>query len=274
VGWYRPGVAGAVLALSILGTIWVVAWAAVSARSRRANDALAVVGRLLDGAVDPGTASVHGRFHGVATTFRLATRGGGSASERWTEIDCELPRGYPVVLHLRRHTSGDQLRIARGEMVDVVVGDLRFDDQFLVEGAPDAVIRRLLSPEVRGYLVGHSVITLDTVDDRLRLAVDRCLMEPREAEAAILCVTSIAASLRAATYAVEAEVPPADAADPYRGVPDDRPIQEARAARGTEVAEVAAVRERRIASDRGAVLFAVALMAMALLATVCGVATQ
>src|SRR5580698_5761395 len=79
---------------------------------------------------------VFGRCNGVPMCFRYASRGSGSNTERWTEIDVDVPSSYPFTLNLRRHRWTDRRRIESGDLIDVEVGNRRFDDEFLVEGAP------------------------------------------------------------------------------------------------------------------------------------------
>lgn len=202
------------------------------------------------GGEQDSSVSAWGGALGPYATVSFVNRRGGRAAPAWTEIDVELPRRYPLTLHVRRHESGDRAAIARGAMVDVEVGDAAFDDAFLVEAAPADVVRHLLTPAVRRYLTGSRRVELLTPPDRegiLQLALKGWDVQLFEVDEALDLAIEIAASVRDAFAEVEAETPavPAGAGSPFRQELDDRPAREAQARREDEVARVADLRPAR-----------------------------
>lgn len=200
-----------------------------------------------------GSASTNGlqcTYRGVATRFAFETRGSGSHSESWTYVECALPAGYPFTLHVDRHGFFDAGKIERGTMVDVVVGDQAFDGAFRVEGAPAAVVQRVLTAPVRAYLLAQPRVDVATEHQRLRLAVRGWLERRDTAGAALDCATAIAGAVRGASLALDAEAPTAQEGPAYRAIASDAPLQEVRAARAAEVRRVEAVRASRRSGER------------------------
>jgi hypothetical protein len=221
--------------------VLVIATAKSGADLRRVLvDALAVA---LDGTADHAAQSARGTRRGVPTWIRYL-RPDDRSDVFWTVVECTLPAGYPLSFQVRRRRAADGQRLRSGAVVDLAVGDPRFDDPFLVDGVPGEVVRRLLTPEVRGYLLSQTVVELDAGDGRLRLWVSGWLDE-REAIAAIDCAAGICAQVRDASADADAAVPRTTTQGPYRPIPDDAPLRAARAARAAEVAAREARRPRR-----------------------------
>jgi hypothetical protein len=247
--------AGPVLLLLLFGGVvaMLLAWTAgVNAEhERRVNARLAQIASQLGG--QAGSNAAVGRHGGVPVTYRFASRGAGSTSESWTEIDVDVPQAYPLELHLRRHLRSDFPQIERGEMIDVQLGDPAFDPEFLVEAAPADVARILLDRDARCYLATHAAVQLDTttVDGRrvLRLAFVGWREDLVEAMAAIGVVTRIASRVRDAFAAVSATGPVRDVGTPYRPLLDDSAVHDADAARLREARHVEQVREARTAAE-------------------------
>ncbi|MBK9036517.1 MAG: hypothetical protein IPL61_35595 [Myxococcales bacterium] len=247
----------------VVAAIGGVVWGIVRASTRR--DMLRELAASLGGEATSNTAA--GQLDGVRVRLEFATRGSGSSSESWTYVDGVLPSGYPLVLHLEEHGWFDAGKIARGEMIDVVVGDLPFDQKFRIEGAPADVVQRLLTPPTRAYLLAQRRVELTTTPGNLRMAVRGWLEQPADARAALALVAGLASGLRAASLALDAEVPmTTGAGGAYRAGPDDAPLRAAREARAEEVARVEATRTARLARQRFIVI-AIAVAIAAVLAT-------
>jgi len=67
---------------------------------------------LAEGTHDGNTA--WGTAQGLDTKIAFTTRGSGSNTTSWTEIDVELPAAYPLSLHVRRHAFFDRGPIEKG----------------------------------------------------------------------------------------------------------------------------------------------------------------
>ena len=189
-----------------------------------------------------------GRRRGHSVLYRFEHGSFGRSTEPWTEVIVALPRRYPLELHLRRQTPRDQARIERGDLIDVEIGDAAFDPQFLVEAAPADVTRILLDPEVRGYLLSHGRVRLDTVElegrSVLQLAFPGWQDELSEAIAAVDVAVRIAERVRDAFAEVDAASPPLATGSPFRAELDDRAARAAERARDEEIAALRARRDR------------------------------
>ena len=190
--------------------------------------------------------------------------------QRWTYVEAPLPPYYPFALYVRGHVFEDDLAIQRGEMVDVPTGDAAFDREFLVEGAPADVVARLLTPEVRVTLMQHPPLKLDTVDGTLQLLVGEWHEDPARLRPWVEVVAAIVTGLREANAAADAAVPLSTGGDPYRAIADDRPLQDARAARAAEVQRLGTIKRarasaaRRVAWAVSAVVLGAALLLLAI----------
>ncbi len=232
------------LAIGVIGGITIMDWRRhVEHRTSRLDS----IARELAGRVDRNQAI--GRYRDLPVSYRFERRSVGSRSESWTEVDVRLARGYPIELHVRRQDSTDAALIADGAMIDVEVGDVEFDPEFLVEAAPADVARTLLDREARCYLASHAKVELETRDvgDRkvLRLGVCGWLEELPEALEAIEVATRIAGRVREAFAAVDAPIERREHGAPFRPELDDEAAQQTTARREHEVAELAQVRRKR-----------------------------
>ncbi len=218
---------------------------------RERDDRLLRIAAAIGGRIE-GRAAI-GRYRGIAVAYRLALRGEGRFAQPWTEVAIALPRVYPLELHVRRHIGSDRRRIESGEMVDVEVGDRSFDPTFLVEAAPADVARSLLDPETRGYLMSHADAVLDTIEHQgsklLRLSLPGWHEDVPEAVGAVATVARLVGRVRDAFAEAEAKQAPQVVGSPFRAELDDRDARVAAAARDREVAELAAIRSGRPATD-------------------------
>jgi hypothetical protein len=239
--WYARGVQ-ALPILFTLGLLSLVAWASMAGRARRRGVLGQLAGHLGGQA---GGNDVRGTLDGIGVHLRFATRGSGSNQTRWTYVDCPLPPAYPLAIHLQDHGWFDRGKIDRGAMVDVEIGHPAFDEKFRVEAAPADVVRRMLTPAVREYLLAQGEVELATEDGALRLAIRGWLEKVEAAQEAIAITVGLVSAVRAGHHAADAEVPRPIVGGAYRGFADEAPLHAARAARADEVARVEAVRRKR-----------------------------
>lgn len=251
-----------VVAMFIVGAV-VLAAGAVSKDKRTTQ--LKAIGGLLGGGQD-GKGHAWGDAFGIMADLRFVTRGSGSSSETWTEIDVELPSRYPFSLLLRRQGWLDARKIEKGEMVDVEVGDQAFDDAFLVEAAPADVIRKLLTDEVRKLFFGLPRFQLMTVPNKATLRLElRGWTAVEVVGDATTILAHIANGLREAYAQVEAESHAVIGGSPFRQEIDDRPVRAAAEARELEVSRVELVRLERQQNQkviRGAIAICVTIAAI------------
>jgi hypothetical protein len=239
-------------------------------KRKQRKDTLVVLAPALRGFVIAN--EVFGRCNGAAICFRYATRGSGSDIERWTEIDVDVPWGYPFTLNLRRHQWTDRRRIESGDLIDVAVGNRRFDDEFLVEGAPADVLRQFFDPALRRLLLEtrHAVeLTTHRAGDRafVRFATRCWVHEPDAAYALVEGVAQIPTRLRAAYAEADRKIPVAFDGGPYRPAPSSQPDHDVAEARAYEVERLLALRAQRDASAGGFTVGLVfALLALGLFA--------
>ena len=240
--------------------VWVIS-AGIAGRARH-RELLARLARALEGQAT--TNGVTSKRNGVAVAVRFVTRGSSSNMEWWTEVDAELPAGYPFTLGLRRHRRQDAEQIASGQMVDVQIGHADFDRVFLIEGAPDDVVKRVLEGPLLACLAREPEATLDTVRDGerilIRFATRRWLAEPAEVVDVVDAVASAPGRVRAAT--VEANQGIALAVtddDPYRPMTSDAPLRAAAEQRARDVERVEQLRANRRSNVGCLVLLLVAM---------------
>ncbi|MCB9559685.1 MAG: hypothetical protein H6708_04695 [Kofleriaceae bacterium] len=248
-------------------TIVIAAVASAHASQERRKGSLEQLSAWLHGLVEGN--AVTGTLDGVKVRLAYESRGSGTAEESWTYVEAPLPPAYPLTLHVEAHRMFDRGKIERGEMVDIVVGDPPFDDRFRVEGAPEAVIRRLLTPSVRGHLLSYDRVEVATVGGQLRLAVRGWLEDVEAARGAIVCAVTLSRAVRVATQAVDEAVPLTSTSDPYRAVADDGARRAARAARAAEVAHVDGLRRERAARTGAFLMVGVALVIVIAIAGTC-----
>ena len=95
--------------------------------------------------LDQGT-TVRGCLSGQLITFSLKSHDE-NPDVKWTEATVTTRCLSFVRIRFSDHWQEEQ--IARGRGVDHVLNDRAFDDAFIVEGAPERVVRELLDEEVR-----------------------------------------------------------------------------------------------------------------------------
>jgi hypothetical protein len=175
----------------------------------------------------------------------FGTRGSGSDATPWTEIEAELPPSYPLEVHVRRRTRLDE-PIDRRDVHALGFGAPAFDQTFVVEAAPEDVVRLLLDAGAQRMLSAHEVVTLDTESDGarrvLRLAIRTWVEDVSDALFAMDRVARICAGVRNAYALLDSAVPVQMDGAPYRPVPND---ESARAVSDERAAEVVALRTLR-----------------------------
>ena len=217
--------------MEVVGVLFLVgffAWAIVAGQNEKKERlaTLATLGKQLGGGNDE--MSVWGEIAGTRVVMRYTSRGSGKHKTSWTEADAEFPAKYPLAFFVQKHGWGDSSKIARGDMVDVIVGDRAFDQRFRVEAAPADVARVLLHDRARAYLTHLSDalwFEITTVADGerpvLRIAIRSWLTDPNTAMAAIETIASIASKVREAYVAVQDAADVVDQGSPYRPMLDD-----------------------------------------------------
>ncbi|MCA9605698.1 MAG: hypothetical protein KC619_08895 [Myxococcales bacterium] len=86
----------------------------------------------------------------------------------WTRFSCRFDRALGLSMSLTRQTTLSSFANLMA-MQDIVVGDARFDDRFVVKGAPEAQVRAVLTPEVREMLITlqDKATHLEVADDHV-----------------------------------------------------------------------------------------------------------
>lgn len=201
--------------------------------------------------VDPQTGAAACKVRGFSVRFRFATRGAGSSAESWTECDVNVPVA-PLTLSLRPQRPGHGKLIAEGLAVDVEIGDPIFDARYLVEGAPAAVVKQALTPEVRSKIQALDVDELDVQPPGILVARRGW----REEHAAVQAFVDLAVSMAESVGPAIARVAEVEAPQPtsaYRGsavsADEQQKWQSARrdaaARQAAEVDKLETVRARR-----------------------------
>jgi hypothetical protein len=162
---------------------------------------------------------------------------------RWTEIEVDVPPSYPFTLHVcRRSGSNDPIAPVR-------CGDVRFDREFTIDGAPGDVASRFFDTALRRMLERPRFAVLSTHRDGerafVRLSIDRYILDVDEVRSFIEAMARIPVRLRAAYAEADRAIAVAHEGGPYRHESSARPERDARAARVYEVERVIAMRARR-----------------------------
>lgn len=221
---------------------------------------LAELGKRLGGGSVQRELRAWGEIAGTAVRFDLVTRGSGKSSTRWTEVSAQFPETYPLLFFVRKQDRGSERAITRGELVDVVVGEPRFDRKFVVEAAPADVARVLLHERAREYLLALEAthwFEIKTVGNQLSLEIQTWIETIEEAMAAVEAITSIASKVREAYVLVQQAAEVEDTGSPYRPMLDDTRARRAAEARLEEVRQLARL---RIARETHQVTLAVVLV--------------
>jgi hypothetical protein len=210
--------------LFLVGTVALILVTVVTnkkVRERRGQllgDALAPTSEQIH--VDPDTGTAWCRQKGFDVKFQFATRGSGSSSESWTEVEVTVAC-QPLLLTMREHHRRDKGLIKDGLAVDVTIGDPGIDERYMIEGAPAAVVKSLFSPAVVRGIHAIAPDEIETTSLGLKLAKKGW----NETTGHIAVFVDLAASLAEAARAGVAAAP--------------------RAGTSPEVQDLAAMRRRR-----------------------------
>jgi hypothetical protein len=189
-------------------------------------------------------------LHGVPVRFAYVTRGSEQSKQGWTEIDCTPPHAYPLDLSVRRHGWLDDAMIERRAMVDIAVGDSRFDEAFLVEAAPADVVRILIDQALRDFLlsltVGATLMTEGEGTSRVvRLSIPEYVDDPDKARHYLEQLARLGARVPAAFTQADAAIPTESIGSPFREIVDTSAQRLAADQRLVEVDRVAYLRKIR-----------------------------
>lgn len=256
----------------IAGSIGLILVAVQSAKQKRAKriELLTKVLAPEDPAVfvdDKGQASC--TFRGFPMRFRFATRGAGSSSVPWTEVEVDVPHA-PLTLAIRPQKDRDAHLVREGLAVDVELGNPLLDAKYLIEGAPRAIVTRVFTREVQAKLLACAPDEVDTVSTGILVARRNWREVQSDVQALVDLAVSVAENIAPAI--AETAVPTPESA--YRGgavsAADTEKWQSAqRALEAEQLAEVRALertREDRRRYERGRAIAIFAVIAALFLA--------
>jgi hypothetical protein len=235
-----------IVSLLVIGVIIGIAVIWGRGKVRQRTRAYAVIAERMGGTAF-GKERVQVTVDGLLVTMLPAL----IENRRQTHYIVDLPGQYPLALLVRPHARGDAGKIARGEMVDIRIGDLAFDDAFLVEAAPADVAKLLLDGETRAWLASLPSPELSKPIDgvpQLRLVLPEWNEDPDEAERHFRGVARVASRVREAYATADAAIPTQQTGAPFREEIDDEARQRAARQREDEVSRVQrvqVVRRRR-----------------------------
>lgn len=107
------------------------------------------------------SSSLSGKLRGHALQVRFVSSSKSTPAHTITELGCS---SCNVLLHLRRQTEEEEGAVRRGEAVDVRVGDEAFDAAWIIEGAPEARVLRVLSqPALRSALLAFRQLDASSI---------------------------------------------------------------------------------------------------------------
>lgn len=110
--------------------------------------------RALGARVSPRLDGYDFELDGVAGQFILGEEADDRQTGPFTVCRMSLPTGGAAfVMELRPQTKDELSAVARGDAIDVEVGDVAFDRAFVVEAAPSHIVRILLDDPIRSALL-------------------------------------------------------------------------------------------------------------------------
>ncbi|MCE9573426.1 MAG: hypothetical protein K8W52_09730 [Deltaproteobacteria bacterium] len=179
--------------------------------SRRVSDsaALATMARLIGGEVDHGAARATGQLAGRRVTIENLT----NETTHWTEVTVEV--GGALDLEVR--TRSDRAPTSDAE---IDLGDPAFRDRYIVEGAPSAQVRAVLTADARARLLAIAPIHVRLRGGELHLISPRLVRDDDDATALV-----------GLTAALLAGVGTAGDVDPVRADAERARLSEVRSAR-------------------------------------------
>lgn len=216
---------------------------------------------------DKGHASC--TFRGFPMRFRFGTRGAGSSSVPWTEVEVDVPHA-PLTLSIRPQKERDAHLVREGLAVDVELGNPLLDARYLIEGAPATIVTRVFTREVQAKMLACAPDEVDTVSFGIVVARRGWREVQSDVQALVDLAVSVAENIAPAI--ADTAVPTPESA--YRGgavsAADAEKWQSARRAREAEqLAEVQALertRENRRKYERGRTIAIFAVIAALFLA--------
>ena len=109
--------------------------------------------------VEPLEDGIDAVVDGVPVEIRFVMRSHGSSSSKWTEISVKSKhlKGFPMTFnfHVRPTEHGDAQDVRDGRTRDIVLGHAAFDEAFVVEAAPEEVVRRMLDATTRDHMLAE-----------------------------------------------------------------------------------------------------------------------
>jgi hypothetical protein len=197
---------------------------------------------------------------GVTATYLLGEEIDDDVAGPFTVCTVPLHTSALHFLMDLRPQSVDEVRaVARGDALDLTIGDDPFDRAFVIEAAPSNVVAALLEDTVRARLLALAPCRLTCTGDRVRLIKWGNCARPRVVERIVLACFGFRDAVQRLPETLARRQQPAG----YRGgSPIARPEDVDRAAR--EIAEIEQIRRtrRQIRSAKAGVVF----MALAMLA--------
>jgi hypothetical protein len=214
---------------------------------------------------------VRGRLAGQIVTFEHTLYSVGSSSYQWTEVSVPTPPGLRLLLELRPTSESDEKEVKLDLAVDLRLGDPEFDAEYIVEGAPERIVRAILDDGVRRYVRALRPDKVTTSNNRLVLAKQEWITDPERAKLYVEAAARLgvlAAHFRAEDIA-DAKREQASASG-YRGGPAAPSPRFA--GDETEIATLAQKREAREARRRKfALALGLGIALVSLLASLAGV---
>ena len=200
---------------------------------------------------------------GATGTFVVGERSPDEPDDgRYTICRVPLAPGGPaLVMDLRPQTMREERNIARGDAIDVELGDPGFDHAFVVEAAPSAIVRAVLDETVRAGLLALAPCQLTCAAGHLKLSKAGVWFAERD----VAGIVVVCLRVREALERLPEGVAHGRDATGYRG---ERvaPSGEELARAADEIAEVRRVRRtRRQSTSANAGLIVLGLLVAAML---------
>ena len=142
---------------------------------------------------------VQGRVKGLLLTFASEYRRQRATGDDLRENCCRvaLPAGLPPFeMDLRPETRLEEIAVEKGRAVDLVLGDPRFDESFIVEAAPAEFARALLDEPARTGLLAFHPCHMTVEDGELKFSKRARLDELAEVKRVLELCSHVASRLQ------------------------------------------------------------------------------
>jgi len=171
------------------------------------------------------------------------TKGGDSAT-LYTTIEATGPK-VPLVLELRRQGLMGSILAKAGLAVDIEIGDPSFDRKYIIEGAPEAIVKKVLDQHVLESILRQRPRIIHLESGRLGFEFRGWRITRLQIDDMLAIATQLVGRAHGIFEAAEAALT-IKGDSPYREAIDATAANQARREREKELRNLRSIRARRV----------------------------